>query len=187
MWIDDKERVQSIVSALSDEYSRKIVAATVSEPKSPEQLSEEQGIPVSTCYRRIHDLLLLSIIRIRRIDLEHGKKSVFYESVYKDILVKFESSKLTVDLVPNVNLREQFSDNLQSKEINKITEPMFVTQDCYLCQSKDVACKVFVTGDSKSHLSVCEKCEKKMRQRNTIKAVEKAASERLAQSILNRI
>ena len=98
MWINDAQRVRAIVNALSDEYSKKIIAATIIEAKSPEQISAEQGIPPSTCYRRIHDLALLSIIHVNRIDLVNGKKSVLYKSSYKNILIKFESNELSVDL-----------------------------------------------------------------------------------------
>lgn len=191
MWINDAEKVRKIVSALSDEYSRKIIAATISKAKSPEQISEEEAIPLSTCYRRIHDLLALSIIHVNKIDLADGKKSVLYKSAYKNILVKFESNELAVDLDPNTNSP---SDNLSNMwktmkgETNGITAPPNVAiQDCDLCQAKDTACKVFVTGDSKSYISVCAKCEKKMRQRNTIKAVENVAHERMSQAILNKV
>ncbi|MDH2900438.1 MAG: winged helix-turn-helix domain-containing protein [archaeon] len=190
MWINDVETVRAIVNAISDEYSRKIIAATVPKSKSPEEISEEQGIPVSTCYRRIHDLLTLSIIQVSRIDLANGKKSVLYQSVYKNILVKFESNELSVDLVPNVNSP---SDNLsgmwkimQRESQNASTSPTIVIQDCDLCQSSDANYKVFVTGDSKSYLSICGDCEKKMRERSTIRAVETVAQERIAHSLLNR-
>ncbi len=190
MWINDVETVRAIVNALSDEYSRKIIAATVPKAKSPEEISEEQGIPVSTCYRRIHDLLTLSIIHVSRIDLANGKKSVLYQSAYKNILVKFESNELSVDLVPNVNSP---SDNLsgmwkimQRESQNASTSPTVVIQDCDLCQSSDANCKVFVTGDSKSYLSICADCEKKMHERSTISAVETVAQERIAHSLLNR-
>ncbi len=190
MWINDVEEVRAIVNALSDEYSRKIIAATVLKAKSPEQISEEQGIPVSTCYRRVHDLLSLSIIHVSKIDLANGKKSVLYKSAYKNILVKFEPNELAVDLVPNTNSPD---DNLSDmwktiqEEAKKIENPPALTiQDCDLCQASDVMCKVFVTGDSKSYLSVCADCEKTMHERNTIRAVEHVAHERIAQSMLNR-
>jgi predicted DNA-binding ArsR family transcriptional regulator len=190
MWINDVEKVRAIVNALSDEYSRKIIAATVPKAKSPEQISEEQGIPVSTCYRRIHDLLTLSIIHVSRIDLANGKKSVLYKSAYKNILVKFESNELAVDLVPNTNSpSDNLSDmwsTIQGQTNNIPSAPTIVIQDCDLCQSKDGICKVFVTGDSKSYLSVCAECEKRMHERNTIRAVENVARERVAQSVLNR-
>jgi hypothetical protein len=190
MWINDAQRIRQIVSALADEYSRKIIRSTISQAKSPEQISEENGIPVSTCYRRIHDLVALSIIQVNKIDLANGKKSVLYKSVYKDILVKFESNELAVDLVPNTNSPSDNLDDkwrtLQGEEKNAKTQTNIVIRDCDLCQLKDITCKIFVTGDSQSYLSVCATCENKMHERNTIKAVESLAQKRMSQTLISR-
>jgi predicted transcriptional regulator len=190
MWISDAEKVRAIVNALSDEYSKKIMVATTNEAKSPEQISSEQNIPVSTCYRRIHDLLVLSIIRVNRIDLANGKKSVLYKSAYKNIVVKFEKTELQVDLVPNTDsTKEVLVESLATgaDDSNNVVPPSGVIRDCDLCQADDVVCKVFVTGDSKSYLSVCERCERKMKDRDTIRAVENVAKDRLAQSVYSKV
>ncbi len=184
MWINDTEKVRAIVGALSDEYSKRIIAATISAAKSPEQIRAEQGIPLSTCYRRIHDLLVLSIIHVDRIDLANGKKSVLYKSAYKNILIKFESNELVVDLVSNSDGENSLE---ASSKAGADVPPGGVTGDCDLCQTQDTLCKVFVTGDSKSYLSICQKCEKKMYERNTIKAIHTATRERMAQSVFNKI
>lgn len=191
MWINDPDKVRAIVGAVSDEYSKRIIAATMSEAKSPEQISSEQCIPVSTCYRRIHDLLLLSIIHVNKIDLASGKKSVLYKSSYKNILIKFEANELQVELVPNLDNEpdEERSSNIskgEGRDIPAIPQSGLIT-DCDLCQTKNAICKVFVTGDSKSYLSVCQKCERKMNERNTIKAVEATAHARLAQAVLSKV
>lgn len=191
MWVNDEEKVQAIIGLLSDEYSRKIVAAAVTEGKSAEQLSDEQNIPVSTCYRRIHNLLALSLLRVSTIDVSNGKKSVFYRSAYKDILIKFESSKMDVKLIPNESSpRDHLAEmltNVQGKSANNNGNPEIISQDCDLCQSKDASCKIFVAGDSQSHLSICEQCERKMHERNTIRAAEAtlAARQRVRQNIMN--
>jgi hypothetical protein len=190
MWINNTEKVRAIVGALSDEYSKRIIAATISAAKSPEQIRAEQGIPLSTCYRRIHDLLVLSIIHVDRIDLANGKKSVLYKSAYKNILIKFESNELVVDLVPNTeteNSPEISKAGACETKSGSAVPPNGVTGDCDLCQTQDTLCKVFVTGDSKSYLSVCQKCEKKMYERNTIKAIHTTTRERMAQSVFNKI
>jgi hypothetical protein len=186
MWVNDEQRVQAIVAVLSDDYSRKIIASTVSEAKSPEQISEQNAIPVSTCYRRIHDLVALSMIQVSKIDLSSGKKSVLYKSVYRDISVKFESEKLAVDLVlngPEIRSNQWIINQCDAND--EKAETSIVIQDCDLCQSNNAVCKVFVTGDSKSYLSVCSDCEKRMHERNTIKAVETMARERMSQTVLN--
>jgi hypothetical protein len=182
MWNNDGQKVREIVSALSDEYSRKIMASTILDAKSPEQISQENGIPASTCYRRIHDLVGLSIIQVSKIDLDNGKKSVLYKSVYRDILVKFEPSGLAVDLIPNDGgeNRNGLLDDPEEGEGGQKHRPTVVVQDCDLCQSKGEVCKVFVTGDSQTYLSVCSDCERRMHNRNTLRAVEALAHERMA-------
>lgn len=194
MWINDTKRVRAIVGALSDEYSKRIIAATISSAKSPEQIRAEQCIPLSTCYRRIHDLLVLSLIHVDRIDLANGKKSVLYKSAYKNIMIKFESNELVVDLVPNSDNENSLEDSSSSSNASagetkggSAVPPSGVTGDCDLCQTRDTVCKVFVTGDSKSYLSICQKCEKKMYERNTIKAIHTTTRERMAQDVLNKI
>jgi hypothetical protein len=191
MWINDADKVRAIVGSVSDEYSKRIIASTMTEAKSPEQISSEQHIPVSTCYRRIHDLLVLSIIRVDKIDLASGKKSVLYRSTYKNILIKFEANELRVDLVPNADGDDLNSQNgtietINENDVNHAIPQSGLVGDCDLCQTKNAVCKIFVTGDSKSYLSVCQKCERKMHERNTIKAVEATTHERLTQAVLNR-
>jgi hypothetical protein len=187
MWISDTGKVRAIVGALSDEYSKRIIAATITTAKSPEQIRAEQGIPLSTCYRRIHDLLVLSLIHVDRIDLSNGKKSVLYKSAYKNILIKFESNELVVDLVPNSGNEGPLVASSNAAAGGTAVPPGGITGDCDLCQTQGTLCKVFVTGDSKSYLSICQKCEKKMYERNTIKAIQATTAERMAQRVLNKI
>jgi predicted transcriptional regulator len=182
MWNNDPGKVRAIINALSDEYSMKIIASTISEAKSPEQISHENNIPVSTCYRRIHDLVALSIIQVSKIDLEDGKKSVLYKSVYKDILVKFENNELTVDLVYNTYENRTAETSEVEEDKDSRLRSIIVLQDCDLCQSKGEICKIFVTGDSRSYLTVCRTCEKRMHDRNTIRAIETLTRNRLAEA-----
>jgi len=42
-----------ILEALADKYARIILTATIDEPKSVIQLSEEYNIPMSTAYRKL--------------------------------------------------------------------------------------------------------------------------------------
>jgi hypothetical protein len=187
MRINEAGKAQGIVNALSDEYSRRIIATTISEAKSPEQISEQNGIPVSTCYRKMHDLVALSILQVSKIEIANGKKSVLYKSTCKNILVKFASNELAVEVVPNTNSPD---DNLAEmwktvRDTNVVKpEPSVVKRDCDICHSNEVNCKVFLAGDSKSYLSVCGDCEKRMHERATIKAVENVAHRRIAQSVL---
>ncbi len=101
MWVNDQAKIQELITALSDEYSRKILSATLLESKSPEEISREQDIPTSTCYRRIHDLVSERILRIGKIEVENGKKHVFYKSAYKNLTIKLDYDQLLVDATSN--------------------------------------------------------------------------------------
>jgi DNA-binding Lrp family transcriptional regulator len=101
MWVNDEAKIQELVGALSDEYSRKILGATLMESKSSEEISREQNIPTSTCYRRIRDLVSQRILTISRIELRNGKKQIFYRSAYKNVTIVLDFDQLAVDATPN--------------------------------------------------------------------------------------
>jgi hypothetical protein len=106
MRVPEEAKVQAIVLALSDEYSRKIINGSTMCAKTAEELSAELGIPVSTCYRRIHDLFLSSLLRINRIERSDGKKHIFYKSAYRQISIKLDSGKISVEVALNSMIPE---------------------------------------------------------------------------------
>src|SRR5579862_42274 len=101
MRVNDEIKAQELVSALSDVYSRKILGATLNDSKSSDELSREQNIPSSTCYRRIHDLVTQHILRVSKIELENGKTQIYYRSAYKNFTILLESDRLVIDATPN--------------------------------------------------------------------------------------
>ncbi len=151
----DPDRVRAIVNALSDEYSRKILTATNDEGKSPEEIASEQKIPVSTCYRRIHDLVSLSILQAAKIEIREGKKLTIYKRLYKNMLVKLEANNLVVELVPNTD-----SSVLTSKSVDNAR--IITLRDCDICMSKNIFCKLFASPNSASRFYICQQCEKRI-------------------------
>lgn len=175
------ERVREIVYALSDPYSKRIITATIEQAKSAKEICTEQKIPPSTCYRRIHDLVSLSILRVDKIEIRHGKKMTQYRSIYRDIFVEFDSNNLRVgltrngDSVPKVDISGTFLPNREVEhEMKTMTRERVILLNtrCDVCQSENLACKIFVTADSKSSLSVCESCAKRSSERKMIRAVQ---------------
>lgn len=51
--IMDESKKESILEAVSDRYSRIILEATMSKPKTALEISTEYGVPISTVYRRL--------------------------------------------------------------------------------------------------------------------------------------
>jgi DNA-binding Lrp family transcriptional regulator len=108
MEITDPSRAQSIVQSLSDEYSRKILLSAVSSAKSVEDLSKENDIPLSTCYRRVHELLDTQILVVEKIIVTpDGKKYEMLRSAYKTVSVNFEDGAVKVEATVNEDVGEK--------------------------------------------------------------------------------
>ncbi len=100
-----------VVKALSDEYSRKIVLSIISKSLSIEEISKQQHIPISTCYRRVHELQTYGIVKIdRTIIQEDGKKFVCYRASFKNASINLESGELKVDVEPNRDPSDRFHE-----------------------------------------------------------------------------
>jgi DNA-binding Lrp family transcriptional regulator len=93
---------------LSDEYSRKIVQSAMTHARSVEDFSRESRIPLSTCYRRVRDLVNDGILIVERIVITpDGKKYELFRSVYQAIRVDFADGNLIVDVIINKVITER--------------------------------------------------------------------------------
>ncbi len=102
MEVSDECKAIEVVKALSDDYSRKIILSIVSNCLPIEEISREQNIPISTCYRRVHEMLRFGVIRpAQTIIREDGKKFVCYKSAIKNATIQLDSGELKVDVVLN--------------------------------------------------------------------------------------
>jgi len=89
----------AILEALSDDYARKILISTLSDAKSIEEISHENGIPISTCYRRVRELLDMQILRVdRTIITGTGKKYETYRSAFDGASIVLSSEGVSVDV-----------------------------------------------------------------------------------------
>jgi hypothetical protein len=155
MNVVDESRIRAIVDALSDEYCRKILSVTSQLGKTPEQITSELSIPISTCYRRIHDLSNQSILRISKIELANGRKLVYYKSTYKCLELKFDSGGLVIEATLNtLTPEEQLASMISEMRIQRPT-----IHDCDLCQEHETSCKILKVGESKTQVFVCISCE----------------------------
>jgi DNA-binding Lrp family transcriptional regulator len=93
---------------LSDEYSRKILLSTISTARSVEELSRENDIPLSTCYRRVHELLADGMLIMDRIVVTpDGKRYEMLRSSYKGFTVAFEDGAVKVDVIINSDVADK--------------------------------------------------------------------------------
>jgi hypothetical protein len=104
MQLLDEQAVKTMIGVLSDKYARSIVFCTTASPKSVEEVSKQTKIPISTCYRRIHELLSQGVLVIDRIIItSDGRKFETYKSAVKDAKIDIAAGKITVEAVPNVD------------------------------------------------------------------------------------
>lgn len=82
---------------LTDEYAVQILMATVRSPRSAQQISEQFGIPIAACYRRIRDLEVAKLICCteRRLSRQ-GKRVCFYQSRVRTAALQYENGRLKV-------------------------------------------------------------------------------------------
>jgi predicted transcriptional regulator len=103
MMVVEQDRKYAVLEAMANEYTRKILVSTISAAKPVEEIAKENGIPLSTCYRRIRELISMHLLRIERtIITESGKKFETYRSTVKDATVNFSGSEISIEvtLVP---------------------------------------------------------------------------------------
>lgn len=101
--VEEKERKDAFLQTIADDYSRKILFSLVERSKPIEEIARETGVPVSTCYRKMRELISLRLIRVERIVItETGKKFETYRSIVKNAIFRLSPSgdiSLEVDLV----------------------------------------------------------------------------------------
>ena len=93
---------KAILKALSDEYSRTIMNFTIEQPKSVVDIVRECKIPMTTAYRRVHELEENKILKVTgSIVTDDGKKYFLYQNRLKSIYVIFGLEELDVQIVDN--------------------------------------------------------------------------------------
>ena len=106
--IDKDEIKQKIITAIADDYSRRILHAAIEGPVSAVELTRHYGIPVTTVYRRIEELIeagLLASVKSGRT--KEGKWFDIYRSPIKSIKMSFEK-KLAVNVAVNEQVAYKF-------------------------------------------------------------------------------
>jgi len=90
------------MKALADEYSRAILASIMDKPKSVVEISMECNIPMSTAYRRVHELEEAGLVQVNgSIISSDGKRYYLYRSRIKAVRTIFGVDSLNVEIIPN--------------------------------------------------------------------------------------
>lgn len=83
----------ALLAALGSKYSAEILCAAGT-PKSARTLSDDIGIPIATCYRRIEDLVDVGLLVCegRRLS-EEGRRTNIYRRAVDALEVEFTGSE----------------------------------------------------------------------------------------------
>jgi len=85
-----------VLQTLGNKYSAEILDAT-DEPQSAQELSDELGIPIATCYRRIDELTEHDLLELHDNILSDDRRRIkVYRRNVDTLHIDFEES-LTVD------------------------------------------------------------------------------------------
>ena len=102
MLVKDEAAKRRVLQALADEYSQTILISTIEKPMSAVELSIKHDIPISTAYRRVHELQEVGLIVVERcVITDDGKKYDVYRSTVKGVKVNLGLGSATVELEPN--------------------------------------------------------------------------------------
>ena len=99
-----------ILSSLLDEYSRRVLVSTMPEGKTVREISAEQAVPLSTCYRLAGMLADQATLVIESFAKEKSRKCAVYRNPYRAIEISLHSRGISVsaELDPDVNERTRY-------------------------------------------------------------------------------
>jgi len=80
------------LNCMADSTLRDILFCTIDEPKPILQISNENGIPLRTVYRKVQYMLDNRLMKISGAITDTGKKFFLYKSRIRSISVKVDSS-----------------------------------------------------------------------------------------------
>jgi len=107
--LQDETAKDRVLKALADEYSRSIILSTIQNSRSAVELSVEKSIPISTAYRRLHELQEAGLVAVERsVVTEDGKRFDLYRSTVKSVGISFHLGSIEIELIPNEDMVARF-------------------------------------------------------------------------------
>jgi DNA-binding Lrp family transcriptional regulator len=103
--VQSQSAKKAVLTALADEEMMKILDSVMHNSKSIVDISREQNIPHTTCYRKTKWLLNEGLVIVDKIIVTpEGKKFSLYHSVLKSINVKYESNNTIIEAEQNFDI-----------------------------------------------------------------------------------
>ncbi|MGA2784759.1 MAG: helix-turn-helix domain-containing protein [Candidatus Bathyarchaeia archaeon] len=108
--VREEETKQRILMAIADEYSRNILMRTRDAPVSALVLSKNYGIPITTVYRRIEELVQAGLLgAVKSSRTSDGKWYELYRSLLSRINVSFDEGNIRVEVEINDHIADKFT------------------------------------------------------------------------------
>ena len=105
MIVQSQRAKKAILAALADEEMTKILDSVMYHSKSIADITRENKIAHTTCYRKTKWLINEGLVRVDKIVITpEGKKFSLYYSVFKSINVKYESNNVIVEAEENLDI-----------------------------------------------------------------------------------
>ena len=105
MIVQSQSAKKAVLTALADEEMRNILDSVMYHSKSIVDISREQNIPHTTCYRKTKWLINEGLFIVDKIIITpEGKKFSLYHSVLKSISVKYEGNNVTIEAEQNFDI-----------------------------------------------------------------------------------
>ena len=109
--IQSKRLKSHIMSALSDSSMEKILQSTSFSDRSAIDIIRTQGLPHSTTYRKINELIKCGLLVLYRSEIASGKKIAYYKSTLRSITVSYQGITDTkIEAEPNQDALERISN-----------------------------------------------------------------------------
>jgi hypothetical protein len=95
----------AILAALGDESSRRILGSAIATGKTVEEISAEQNLPLSTCYRRMRSLLSGGLMILEKtVVTPTGKRYAIYRTSFSKTAIRFNGEEIAVEVTPNMDI-----------------------------------------------------------------------------------
>jgi len=96
---------RAILNAFGDDFSRRILTSATATGRTVEEISAEQNLPLSTCYRRVASLLGAGLMILERLVVTPtGKRYAVYRTSFSDATIRFDGREIAVEVTPNMDI-----------------------------------------------------------------------------------
>ena len=97
----EPEEKNAFLEAMADKYDRIILLCTSVKARAIEEIAKDYHIPISTCYRKVHELTSRKLLRVEKTILtDTGKKYELFRSAIIDASVRFSPGEVLVEVTP---------------------------------------------------------------------------------------